>query len=36
MISLKMSNDGIVDFDNLLKKSYKELGIHNIDKFFTP
>jgi hypothetical protein len=31
MISLKMSNDGIVDFDNLLKKSYKELGIHDIE-----
>jgi hypothetical protein len=31
MISLKMSNNCIVNFDNLLKKSYKELGIHNID-----
>lgn len=26
-----MSNDCIVDFNNLLKKSYDELGIHSID-----
>jgi hypothetical protein len=31
MISLKMSNDCIVDFDNLLKKSYHELGIYTFD-----
>ena len=30
MISLKMS-DCIVDFDNLLKKSYHELGIYTLD-----
>jgi hypothetical protein len=31
MISLKMSNDCVVDFDNLLKKSYHELGIYTLD-----
>ncbi len=31
MISLKMSNDRIADYDNLLKKSYHELGIYTLD-----